>query len=117
MCRCKPAEAELVYGEPATTLTTGQCGDDCTECRWSWWSNATDVVKARCVDTTVYKYGAICPDTWDRIKCMSGADQFCHKSYPHGDPDKMNSVNATCRTVADSYIYNDFTYNENVCGS
>jgi hypothetical protein len=29
----------IIIGSAATTLTTGLCGDACTECRWTWWSN------------------------------------------------------------------------------
>jgi hypothetical protein len=31
--------------------------------------------------------------------CMTGEDTHCHKSYPHGDPEKMKSDDAGCRTI------------------
>lgn len=75
----------------APSLTSGGCGSDCTECRSI--ANGSEI-SHQCVDTTVYKYGSVCPTSnanWSTDKCATDSNQLCFKSYPLGDPDKMNS--------------------------
>ena len=98
---------DIEWGDAAPTLTSGNCAEDCTECRKDL---STD--EFECKDTTVYKYKNLCNPK--RLKkegkenlCMTG-DQPCHWSFP-ADSNK-NSPDATCRTLPDSYLGEEWHY-------
>ena len=104
---------EYLERGPAPRLDNCEAG--CTECREFSWTSTPDQPEYVCTDFTVYKYGNICSDTADRSKCNTDDDQLCHKSYPHGDDDKMNSVDAACRTIPAENIEGDFMYAKKEC--
>ena len=100
---------ELVWGDVAPTLTSGECTDGCTECRNSWYSSDNEVHNPtnevfRCKDNTVMKYRNKCNSlrliTEGKTNlCMSTGK--CHWSFPANE--NKNSENATCRTLPESY--------------
>ena len=104
---------EYVEGGPAPRLDL--CGSGCTECRQYYWTSAPDQFDYQCVDDTVYKYGNQCGSNQDRSKCMTDADQLCHKSFPLGDEDKFQSADAACRTIPQANLEGDFMYANREC--
>lgn len=106
-------EPELIIGGPAERLD--MCEDGCTQCNDSWMSDDETFIFQTCTDWTVYRYGGKCGKRLDQSLCNTGSDQYCHKSYPHGDPDKYSSIDAACRTVPPSYIEGEFNYATKEC--
>lgn len=111
-------DGELIIGEPTDSLS--ECEAGCTECRMSWREFTPDVVEATCMDTREFKYNKKCPNKkkWKNEKC--NAEGHCVQSYPFGDPDKMRSKEATCRTVPDALVNNDnadFKFSKKKCKS
>jgi hypothetical protein len=103
------------WGGPAESLTSGNCGEDCTECRESWMSDDVSNVEAQCYDYTVYKYTNECKSEQNNTKCMTGTGSHCFMSYPHEDPDRQYSEDAACRTVPTSYIEGEWHYSKRMC--
>ena len=90
----------VVVGGPAPTLDSGLCANvACAECREHSLDTDPTVIWYECVDTTEYRYGNKCGRNANKDKCATDADTYCHKSHPHGDTDKYQSVDAACRTV------------------
>lgn len=110
-----PEPETLVWGGAAETLTSGECGSDCAECRLSWYDSDTTNVVARCYDNRAFVYGNVCPSGYNAEKCMTGSDQLCHESYPHGASDRFRDGEADCRTVPSNYINNSFVYRDEEC--
>lgn len=111
-------DGELIIGEPTDSLS--ECEAGCTECRMSWREFTPNVVEATCMDTREMKYNKKCPNKkkWKNEKC--NAEGHCVKSYPFGDPDKMRSKEAACRTVPDALVNNDndnFKFSKKKCKS
>lgn len=101
-----------------TTFSLSECVEEgCTECREGFYANYPEYTFATCVDTTVYKYGNICVENskWNESQCSYSGN--CHKSYPFGDADKMNSEEAACRTVPQNFVENDFAFGTKDCWS
>jgi len=48
---------------------------------------------------------------------LCGSDDYCHISFPHGDPDKANSIDAACRPMPIEFIENDFFFAAKECRS
>ena len=90
-------QGELIIGGPTRSLE--ECGKGCTQCHECWNSMDPFTVEAMCMDERVMKYGSKCNNNkkWPADNC--GADDLCAKSYPFGDPDKMRSPDAMCRSV------------------
>lgn len=98
---------KLAWGQAAPTLTSGECENvSCSECRWSW--NAADETNGayRCKDETVYQYRNKCGNTKlegeGNDLCML-EEEYCHWSFPAGDPLKNKSEHAACRSVPRDY--------------
>ena len=70
--------------------------------------NVPELIWYQCVDTTIYKFGNECKNRHDKSMCAT--EGHCHKSYPHGDPEKMRSEHAGCRTIPDHYLEGDFKF-------
>jgi hypothetical protein len=96
-----------------------QCGSGCTECHEAHYENFPDDIVYECTDYTVYKYGNICTpnNKWNEDKCMTSSTGYCHKSYPYGDPDKMRSPEAACRTIPSENVDNEFEFGSRDCWS
>lgn len=94
---------EATFGGPAPKLNSGNCGDDCTECREFFYSNFPNDITYECVDTKHYKFGAGCSSNRSRDACMTEED-FCINSWDINDPDRWNSPDAKCRSVPKSHI-------------
>ena len=103
--------------DPATLIEGGLadyvslCGEGCTSCIETWWDNAVEDIIYKCVDETLYRYANRCGGNKDLSLC--GVEDYCHMSWPHGDPDKARSADAACRPVPDEWIWNEFTYSNN----
>lgn len=114
-------EGELVWGEAAETLGTGECDETkCAECRYSWYENSPTKKEARCKDERVMKFGNVCRERQDKGCCMAGEGQICHNSWPADDPEKWRSKERACRTVPASYINDsandiDFKFGKKEC--
>jgi hypothetical protein len=108
---------ELIIDDVAQSLD--QCDAGCTECHEAHYENFPNDILYQCTDYTVYKYGNICtPDNqWDESKCMTSSTGFCHKSYPYGDPDKMKSPEAACRTIPSTHVDSTFEFGHRDCWS
>merc|ERR1711993_128751 len=94
-------EQVLVWGDAAPSLTEGMCGTmNCTECRESWFDGDASSKEYRCKDETEYRYTNMCNNNKRKKNdlCMTG-DEFCHWSYPAGDPKKWKSEDAACRSI------------------
>jgi len=106
-------EGELIIGGPTRSLE--ECGKGCTQCHECWNSNDPFTVDAMCVDDRVMKYGSKCNNNkkWPADNC--GADDLCAKSYPYGDPDKMRSPDAMCRSVPKENIEGPFMWAGRPC--
>lgn len=98
-------EGEMIVGEPTDSLD--ECEAGCTECRKCWNEFTPDVIEITCMDKREMKYNKKCPNKgkWRNEKCSS--EGKCHQSYPFGDPDKMRSADAACRTVPDALTVED----------
>lgn len=90
-------EGEMVVGRGTERLE--DCGDGCTDCRECWNEFSPDVKQPVCLDKREMKYNNKCPNKgkWKNKACTG--EGRCVKSYPLGDPDKMRSKEAACRTV------------------
>jgi len=100
---------EIMVGGPAPTLTSGNCTDECSQCMEHFYENAPADIWYQCVDTTIYKFGNVCNKPWHDTS-MCATTGHCHKSYPHGDPEKMNSEFKGCRTIPDKFLEGDFKF-------
>ena len=100
---------EVMVGGPAPTLTSGNCTDDCSQCMEHFYENAPADIWYQCVDNTIYKFGNVCDKPWNDIS-MCATTGHCHKSYPHNDPEKMNSEFKGCRTIPDHFLEGDFKF-------
>jgi len=98
-------DGEMIVGEAADSLD--QCEPGCTECRKCWNEFYPNEIEITCLDTREMKYNRKCPNKgrWSSEKCTGTG--FCVKSYPFGDPDKMRSKEAACRTVPDALAVSD----------
>ena len=108
---------ELVWGGPAPLLNSGNCLDDCTECREFWYDNDPTNLMYECVDRVEYKFGARCGASKSRDSCMTD-ESFCVNSWDIDDSDKWNSPLAKCRTIPYSYIIDDqadWKFSRNEC--
>jgi len=93
---------EMVLDGPAEALD--YCVEGCTDCRKGYYSLYPDFPIYQCIDMTVYKYGDECTSADNTKWCATDSDQWCHWSYPMGDALGMNSPDAACRTVPQSFI-------------
>ena len=67
----------------------------------------------RCKDRKAYQYGKMCTAEMKETNgdlCQTGADQYCHISYPVSSIKKGRSDDAVCRTVPLDYIKGDFDF-------
>ena len=94
-------EPEEIISVVADNLN--QCEEGCHECFNAWMSNDIDNVYQTCVDYRPMKFGRPCGPLQDQSKCNREND-YCLHSYPYGDLDKYRSVDASCRSVPDSYL-------------
>ena len=99
---------EVVQGGSAPSLTSGDCGEDCTECASFYYENKPNEPWYQCVDTTVYVYNLQCSGSKDMSKCATGNMEHCFQSYTYP---RQRSQQPTCRTLPDSYINGEFDFN------
>lgn len=92
---------EMVVGRATESLE--DCEPGCTECRECWNEFSPDIVQPVCLDKREMKYGAKCPNKKTFTDELCTGEGRCVKSYPFGDPEKMRSVEAACRTVPALY--------------
>lgn len=95
-------QGEPVFGGPAPMLNSGNCGEDCTECREFWYDNAPNDIMYECVDRTDYKFGARCSSNRSRDACMT-EEAYCVNSWDINDLDKWASPLAKCRSIPSWY--------------
>lgn len=115
-------DGEVVYGGAAPTLDHAECSEyaQCAECREAWWSTDPSMSWFECVDDETYRYLDACPETWDQSQCMTDSDQLCFISYPLGDADRIESLEAGCRTLPaahNDWIDDHWEYSSEECGS
>jgi len=101
-------EPELVIEGVAASLT--ECSEDaCSACHIGHMSDKPDQKFPVCTDYTVYQYTNFCnPDKLDLSKC--GSDDYCFRSWPHGDAQRWKSDDADCRPLPGRLINGDFTF-------
>ena len=106
-------DGELIVGGPTRSLE--ECGDGCTQCHEYWNSNDPFTIEAMCMDEREMKYGNKCNNNkkWNADNCNE--EGYCLKSYPFGDPDKMRSPEAMCRTAPESHIEGPFGWASRPC--
>ena len=109
-CRCLPmqrASHGYAYGQTCSTQSSGSCGDDCSQCNWSWpaddpaqWDSAEAM--CRCAPEPQVQevvYGAACPNSYDML---CGADcHDCRETWLTDDVQKWYSEDMVCRCKAE----------------
>lgn len=103
----------MVIGD--TTASLAECEAGCAECRNYSYTGSSET-GATCVDHREMKFAGLCPSKgkWSDDKCSSeGA--FCAKSYPFGDPLRMKSEDAACRTMPAELIDGPFEWSSKPC--
>ena len=103
-------DEDLEWGEAAATLTSGECGQFCAECYWSWAPSDPDNRVERCWEEHVddIKFGGPCGSRHDKSACTD--EGYCHKSWYFDDDERWWSWDAKCRTIPDHYIEGDFKF-------
>ena len=100
-------DEELVYGGPADNINSCE-NAECTECVEAWYESDPTNVQYMCMDRTRFKYTYKCGNKKDQSKC--GSEDYCHWSYPEGDPRKKRSEEATCRPIPQKLIDGPFKF-------
>lgn len=88
----------------------------CTECRDGWHEFVPEEIFPICTDYTLYKYGNTCTNAgkFSDDTC-NPESEFCLKSYPWGDPDRLRSDHAKCRTPPNSINDKEYEYSRKEC--
>ncbi len=98
-------DGETIYTDIPAQQVDDCRVDGCTECVEAYKEFKPNEIFLACKDKTQFRYRFKCGSSKDQGRC--GVDDYCHWSYPIGDPEKFRSDAAACRPVPDALFFAD----------